>query len=73
MNDDLISQLSELELKEKHLKRCLDVTYYNSEKRNKFFEEIKEIRKQKDIIKFKIRMRKEKANVENNNSIKSCD
>lgn len=69
MNDNLISKLSELEMKQNHLKRCLDVTYYNNEKRKKFFEEIKEVKKEINNVKFQIRLEREmKKNVENSNT-----
>lgn len=59
MSNRLISQLSELKMKEKHLKRFLDVTYYDKQKRKKFFEEIQKTKKDIKNIKFQIRLERE--------------
>lgn len=71
MNDKYIEELSKLRLEETHLKRCLDVKYYNKEQRKKFFERIKEIKKEKEKLKFKIRLQKEVKNAKDNNTNKS--
>ena len=59
MKDSLIEHLSKLEIKAKHLKRCLDITYYNKEQRQHFFEEYKKVKEEIERIKFKIKINKE--------------
>ena len=73
MNDRYIEQLSKLQLEEKHLKRCLDIRYYNKEQRSAFFNRIKEIRKEMEQLKFKIRFEKEINNVKDSNTNKSSN
>ena len=71
MKNDLIGKLSELEMKERHLKRCLDVTYYNNEKRRKFFDELKKIKGEIEQTKFKIRLERKRENDKNSNTKQS--
>ena len=52
---ELIEELSDLTLKEKALKRALDVTYYNNDKRIKNFKELKQVK----VVKYKLRLLKE--------------
>lgn len=56
---ELIEELSDLTLKEKALKRALDVTYYNNDKRIKNFKELKQIKEQIKVVKYKLRLLKE--------------
>lgn len=56
---ELIEELSDLTLKEKALKRALDVTYYNNDKRIKNFKELKQVKEQIKIVKYKLRLLKE--------------
>lgn len=59
MENKLIKELTELKIKEKAYKRFLDLKYYDNEQRSKFFNELKEIKKDIRKIKFKIRLEKE--------------
>ena len=59
MNNDLIEKISNLELEKKSLIRCLDTSYFDYEKRTELFNRIKEIKKEIQQIKFKIRLEKE--------------
>lgn len=56
---ELIEELSDLTLKEKALKRALDVTYYNNNKRIKNFKELKQVKEQIKVVKYKLRLLKE--------------
>lgn len=56
---ELIEELSDLTLKEKALKRALDVTYYNNDKRIKNFKELKQVKEQIKVVKYKLRLLKE--------------
>jgi len=58
-NDELIEKLSNLKLEENNLKRCLDTSYFDYEKRTELFNRIKGIKKEIQQIKFKIRLEKE--------------
>lgn len=71
MNNELIEELSKLELQKKHLIRCLDSQYYSKHQRTKTFEKIKDLKKQIEKVKFKIRLNKEIKNVKNNNTNES--
>lgn len=71
MNNELIEELSKLELQKKHLIRCLDSQYYNKCQRAKTFEKIKDLKKQIEKLKFKIRLNREIKNVKNNNTTES--
>ena len=70
-NDELIEQLSNLKLQEKALKRALDRVYNDVEMRTQLFNKIKKLKKEIDLIKFKIRLVKEMKKNENNNTSKS--
>lgn len=67
MNDKLIEQLSNLELEEKSVKRGLDRYYTNKKYRERLFAKLDKIRKEKEQVKFKLRLEKELKN-ENNNT-----
>ena len=67
MNDKLIDELSRLKLEETSLKRCLDRAFYDYDKRTELFNRIKEIKKEIEQIKFKLRLEKEMKNDEDNN------
>lgn len=58
-NNDLIEKLSNLEMQKKSILRELDRVYNNFELRTKRFNEVKEIKKEIEQIKFKIRLEKE--------------
>lgn len=62
MNDELISQLSELQLKEQAYKRNLDIKYYDKNKRYELFEELKKIKREIELLKFKIRLERTMKN-----------
>ncbi len=70
-NNELIEQLSNLEMQKKSILRELDRVYNNFDLRTKRFNEVKEIKKEIDQIKFKIRLEKELRKDENNNTSKS--
>ena len=55
----LINELTNLDLKEKFLKRQLDILGFDYDKRIKLFNELKEVKKQKKEIKFKLQLIKE--------------
>lgn len=57
MNDTLIELYSNLELEEKSLKRALDIG--TSKSRQRIFDRLKEIKKEKNKIKFKLRLERE--------------
>lgn len=56
---ELIEELTKLQLKEKALKRALDVTYYDNNKRWKNFKDIKEVQDKIKSTKYKLRLLKE--------------
>ena len=60
MNNELINQLSKLNLEKSSLKRSLDKNYYNTELRTKLFKKIKAVEIEIEKIKFKLRLEKEK-------------
>ena len=66
---ELIEELTKLQLKEKALKRALDVTYYDNNKRWKNFKDIKEVQDKIKSTKYKLRLLKEIQN-ENRNTNK---
>ena len=56
MNDTLLDQLTKLDLEEKIIKRNIDRNYCNEKIRTRLFSRLKEIKKEKEAIKFKIRL-----------------
>lgn len=56
MNNKLIDELAMLKLKEKNLKRVLDIYFYDSKKRENNFKELKKVKKDIEKIKFKLRI-----------------
>ena len=62
MNDTLIDRLSKLELEEKCIKRNLDRYYRNENDRSRLFYRLKNIKNEKEQIKFKLRLEKELKN-----------
>lgn len=62
MNNELINQLSKLNLEKASLKRSLDRNYYNAELRKKLFTKIKIVDSEIKKIKFRLRLEKEKKN-----------
>lgn len=60
MNNELINQLSKLILEESVLKRSIDRNYYNISLRTKLFERLKEVKREKNKVKFKLRLEREK-------------
>ena len=58
-NDELIEELSKLELERNYLKRNLDMNYLDMELRTKIFNRIKQNKKEIELVKFKIRLEKE--------------
>lgn len=59
MSDKLIDKLAMLDLQEKQAKRLLDYYYYDIEKRNKFYKQLKEVKKEIDYVKFKLQLERE--------------
>ena len=59
MNDKLIEQLSKLELEEKTVKRGLDRYYRDYNSRSRLFNRLQKIKKEKEQIKFKLRLERE--------------
>lgn len=62
MNDKLIDKLSNLELEEKSLKRGLDRYYMDEKARTRMFNRLQELKKEKEQVKFKLRLEKELKN-----------
>lgn len=58
MNNKLIDELTQLEIKFKYLKRQLDMTN-NKEKRTEIFNSVKKTQKEIEKVKFKIRLERE--------------
>ena len=56
MNNKLIDELTLLNLKEKNLKRVLDVYFYDPQKRTNAFNELKQVKKDIEKIKFKLKI-----------------
>lgn len=56
MNNKNIDELSNLLMEEKYLKRNLDLNYYKKNDRDKYFMRLKEVKKEIEKIKFKIRL-----------------
>ena len=67
-NNELIERLSILKLQEKNLLRILDRVYNDLDKRTRVFNQIKEIKKETENIKFKIRLEREMKKNENSNT-----
>lgn len=59
MNDKLIDKLTKLELEEKCIKRNLDRYYRNENDRTRLYKRLQEIKKEKEQVKFKLRLEKE--------------
>ena len=60
MNNELINQLSKLELEKKSLIRNLDKYYYDYKLRTKLFNNLKVVENDIKKVKFKIRLEREK-------------
>lgn len=67
-SSDLEKKLKQLYVQSKILRLELDTCYNNSEKRSKTFDKIKEIKKEIENVKFKIKLEKELKKYENNNT-----
>ena len=70
MGNKLIDKLANLTMEEKSLRRCLDIKYYDDEKRTQIFARIDKCKKEIEKVKFKIRMER-KLNDKNSNTNKS--
>ena len=62
MNDILIEKLSNLDLEEKSVKRGLDRYYRYEKDRTRLYKRLQEIKKEKEQVKFKLRLEKELKN-----------
>ena len=62
MSDKLIDKLSNLDLEEKSVKRGLDRYYRNENDRSRLYKRLQEIKKEKEQVKFKLRLEKELNN-----------
>ena len=69
MNDKLIDKLSNLELEEKSIKRGLDRYYMDLNARTRMFNRLQELKKEKEQVKFKLRLEKELKNEKSRKSI----
>ena len=67
-SNELDKKLRQLYVQLRILKLELDTCYNNSEKRSKTFDKIKEIKKEIENVKFKIKIVKEIEKDENNNT-----
>lgn len=67
-SSDLEKKLKQLYAQAKILRLELDTCYNNSEKRSKTFDKIKQIKKEIENVKFKIKLEKELKKYENNNT-----
>lgn len=70
MANKLIDDLTKLCNEEKALKRGLDISYYDSDKRSEMFKRLKECKQNIEKVKFKIRMER-KLNVKDTNTNES--
>jgi hypothetical protein len=70
MANKLLEDLTNLKNEEKALRRCLDISYYDNEKRTELFKKLKECKINIEKVKFKIRMER-KLNVKDNNTYES--
>lgn len=70
MANKLLEDLTNLKNEEKALRRCLDISYYDNEKRTELFRKLKECKSNIEKVKFKIRMER-KLNVKDNNTDES--
>lgn len=61
MNDTLIDKLSRLKMEEASLKRALDKNL-TVETRTRTFNRLKEVLKEKEMVKFKLKVKKEMEN-----------
>lgn len=71
--EELIDELTKLEIQEKAYKRALDVTYFNNDKRTKNFADLKKVQKQIQLVKYKLRILKEMHKNDNRNTTKSSN
>ena len=71
--EELIDELTKLEIQEKAYKRALDVTYFNNDKRTKNFADLKKVQMQIKLVKYKLRILKEMHKNENRNTTKSSN
>lgn len=62
MSDKLIDKLSNLDLEEKSVKRGLDRYYRNENDRSRLYKRLQEIKREKEQVKFKLRLEKELRN-----------
>ena len=62
MNDRLIDKLSNLELEEKSIRRGLDRYYMDDKARTRMFNRLKDLKKEKEQVKFKLRLERELRN-----------
>ncbi len=67
-NNKYIDILSNLKLRKNKLKRNLDIFQYDYEKRTNTFNEIKEVNKEIEKVKFKMNLERRLKKIENNNS-----
>ena len=70
MSNILIDKLSMLVLKEKNLKRVLDIYYYDPRKRTEAFNELKQVKNDIEKVKFKLKIERE---IKNGNNNKNCN
>ena len=66
MSKQLIAELSQLKLERDYLLRQIDLYYHDKSKRHHYFELLKSIDKNIEILKFKLKMEKELKNANNN-------
>ena len=64
---NLIDELTKLKVEEKAIRRCLDIKYYDNDKRTEMFAKLKECKNNIEKVKFKIRMER-KLNAKNNDT-----
>ena len=70
-NSELIDVLSKLQLEEASLKRNLDIKYCDKKTRTLLFNRLREIKKEKEIINFKLRVEKEIRNEKSRENIRA--
>ena len=64
MSNELINQLSKLKLERNSIKRNIDTNYRNRKIRIDLFNKLKEVDKEIEKVKFKLRLEKEMKNEE---------
>ena len=66
--NELLDELVKIEIEEKSAKRNLDINYLDAKTRTKMFYILKELKKEKEKVKFMLKMERKIRKNENNNT-----